>query len=83
MSEKKINLNPEKIPFIFKDVTLTVPANKELKEWLLYMIKHYPEDLRVIHRRSQLYVKHGGSATYDFARWIRKLEKACIKTNNF
>lgn len=65
----------EKIPFIFKNRDLTIPANKILRDWLLDVLNNEPKDLLFLYRKSQEYTKHGGANTYSFDSWLRKIRK--------
>lgn len=67
--------DPFKLAFIFKDVSLTRPANKELAEWLDYMTEHHIKELHFLYRASQEYVKHGGGSVYTQANWNKRLIK--------
>lgn len=69
------NKDPRKIAFIFKDVSCTVPATKELAEWIMFMLKNHKDDLHFLYKESQLYVQHGGGAGYSVKRWLSRLEK--------
>lgn len=83
MSNIILDKDPSTIPFIFKNKELTVPANKQLKDWLEYMLVHKPSVLKFLHTKSQEYVKHGGANAYTFKRWLHKLEKDCSKIKEF
>lgn len=68
-------LDPMTIPFVFKDVSCTYPANRKLAEWLSFMLDEYWEDLHWLYRRSQEYTAHGGGSVYPFDRWRKRLRK--------
>ena len=71
---------PSKIPHIFRNRDLTVPANPLLKEWLLFVLKYDPDLLKYLYRAQGRYVKFGGGNSYTFKRWCGKLLKDTTKT---
>lgn len=77
------DVDPTTLPFIFKNKELTIPANSQLKDWLMYMVDYKPDVLKFLHTKSQEYVKHGGANTYTFERWKKKLKKDCTKIKEF
>ena len=64
-----------KVAFIFKDVSCTIPAVKDLAEWLRFMLYNNKEDLHFLYRASQEYTLHGGGSVYTKDRWLKRLEK--------
>lgn len=80
VKKSQADIDPTKdLAFIFKNVQCTIPANKKLCEWLLWMCDNYPESLRFLHRHAQAYVEHGGGSVYTFKRWSGKIKKDCTK----
>lgn len=69
------NKDPREIAFIFKDVSCTIPANKELAEWLKYMLENHQQDLHFLYKESQAYVSFGGGSGYSKQRWFNRLTK--------
>jgi len=67
--------DPFKLAFIFKDVSCTVPANKELAEWLLWAQENENECLRWLYTASQQYNNYGGGANYTWKLWNKRLTK--------
>lgn len=72
--------DPYKIPHIFRNVDMTIPATKELTLYMWWVYRHHTEVLRYVHRESQQYNKHGGADNLSFARWKDKLEKDLCET---
>lgn len=68
-------LDPMNIPFVFKDISCSRPANLLLAQWLDFMLENYPDDLHWLYRRSQEYVKHGGGSIYTFPLWKKRTRK--------
>lgn len=66
--------DPFKLAFIFKDISCTIPANKDLCIWLLWMFNNNQEDLRFLHQASQEYVSYGGGSKYTWKQWKHRLE---------
>lgn len=75
MATAKEPHDPLNLAFIFRDVSLTKPANKELAEWLDFMIVYYKKDLHFLYRASQEYIKHGGGSVYTTTAWYKRLTK--------
>lgn len=67
--------NPFNLAFIFRDVSMTIPANKALCEWLLWMYTNHIDDLKWLHTKSQEYIKYGGGSQYNFEQWLKRLGK--------
>ena len=67
-------MNPP-VAFIFRNRDLTIPANTETKDFLCYMVEHYPDDLKFLYKKSQEYVRFGGANTYSWKMWFKKLQR--------
>ena len=65
--------------FIFRNRDLTIPANTETKEWLIYMVANFPDDLKFLFKKSQEYVRFGGANAYVWAAWLKKLKRDLAK----
>lgn len=70
--------DPKDLCIAFKNVQCTLPANKELAEWCLWMLKHHEYTMRVLQREGQKYVGYGGCGVYDFTRWKKQLKQYCM-----
>lgn len=70
----------ETIPMhIFTNKECTITPNKELREYLEYMLEHHEHDLEYLWRYSQQYVHHGGCYVLSFPRWVDKLTRDLVK----
>lgn len=75
-----IDTDPTTIPFIFRNRDLTIPATKELKEYLQIVVEEDEQLLKFLHSRSQEYINYNGANQYTFKKWITKLKRDLIKT---
>jgi len=75
------DIDPNEIPFIFKNKEYTKPANQQLLDWMRYFAEHDVEVLRFLFNKCQYYVKHGGCSIYTWATWQKRLHRDLKNTN--
>lgn len=60
---------------VFTNKECTMTPSKELRNYLAYMLKNHPEDLRYIWKYTQQFKDYGGCYVITYKNWMTKLEK--------